>query len=49
MAIHREERNHTLIQPAPDRATCAARGLNGVYVRTAAADAASHHSQETPA
>jgi hypothetical protein len=25
VAIHREERNHTLMRPAPDRATCAAR------------------------
>jgi Flp pilus assembly protein protease CpaA len=49
VAIRREERNHTLIRPAPDRATCAARGLNGVYVRAPGGGEASHHSQETPA
>ena len=27
VAIHREERRHALLRPAPDRATCAARGL----------------------
>lgn len=48
VAIHREERNHTLIRPAPDRATCAARVLNGVYVRAPAVGEASHHRQQTP-
>ena len=33
VAIRREERNHTLTWPAPDRTTYAARALNGVYVR----------------
>jgi hypothetical protein len=47
VAIHREERNHTLMRPAPDRATCAARWLNGVYVYGPAVDEASHHRQET--
>jgi Flp pilus assembly protein protease CpaA len=47
VAVHREERNHTLVGPAPDRVTCAARGLNGVYVRAPAVGQASHHRQET--
>jgi hypothetical protein len=29
VAIHREERNHMVIRPTPDPATCAAPGLNG--------------------
>jgi Flp pilus assembly protein protease CpaA len=49
VAIHREERHHTLIRPAPDRATSAARGLNGVYVHAPAAAEARHRGQETPA
>ena len=49
VAIHREERRHALLRPAPDRATCAARGLNGLYVRAPAAAEESHQRQETPA
>jgi hypothetical protein len=49
VAIHGEERRHTLLRPAPDRATCAARGLNGLYVRAPAAAEESHQRQETPA
>ena len=37
LSIRREERNRTLVAwPAPDRATYAARSLNGVYVRVPA-------------
>ena len=37
VSIRREERNRTLVAwPAPDRATYAARSLNGVYVRVPA-------------
>lgn len=35
MAVHHEERNHTLSGPAPNRITRAARPLNGLYVRAA--------------
>lgn len=33
VAVHREERNHTLTGPAPDHITRAARPLTGLYVR----------------
>jgi hypothetical protein len=33
VAIHREERDHTLTGPPLGHATYAARALNGVYVR----------------
>jgi hypothetical protein len=33
VAVHREERNHTLKGPAPDHITHAARRLTGLYVR----------------
>jgi hypothetical protein len=33
VAVHREERNHTLKGPAPDHIARAARRLTGLYVR----------------
>ncbi len=33
VAVHREERNHTLTGPAPDHITRAAQTLTGLYVR----------------
>jgi len=48
VAIHREERRHALLRPAPDRATCAARGLNGFHVRAPAAAEASRHGRKRP-
>jgi hypothetical protein len=32
LAVHREERNHTLTDPAPGHISGAARRLNGVHV-----------------
>ena len=34
LAVHREEQNHTLTDPAPNHISCAARRLNGVHVLT---------------
>ena len=48
-AIHHEERDHTLTRAAPSHTACAARGLNGVYVRTPRVRQASHRRHETPA